>query len=53
MTKKYKGKVYLQMYSLDITNGEQMPIQQVFIEEEDWDAQELEKFGGIKKARVK
>lgn len=41
------------MYSLNIKTGEQAQIPNVFIEEEDWDAQELERQGGIKKQRVK
>lgn len=51
--KKIREKVYLQMFTFDIKTGEQIAIPQVYIEEEDWDAQELERLGGIKKARVK
>ena len=52
-TRKVREKVYLQLYSIDLKTGEQDTVPKVYIEEEDWDAQEFERQGTVKKARVK
>jgi len=52
-TKKTRDHVYLQLYSLNLETGEQKPIPEVCIEEEDWDIQENESEHGATKKREK